>query len=82
MSLTAVTLFQKSSLTTIEYFMHSVPGGVKKHFPLTIIPPEGDLQVIHIYLSRNTFLRIDGVICDLELSRKAGRRSENIIQSD
>lgn len=38
-------LKQKSSLTAVEYFYHSIPGGIVKHIPLTIIPPEGKLQV-------------------------------------
>ena len=52
---------QKSSLTMIEYFFHSMPGGTAKHIPLTVIPPEGDLQVRlmsscrlvrHVYITR------------------------------
>lgn len=38
---------KKSSLTKIEYFVHALPGGIVKHIPLTVIPPEGDLQTFH-----------------------------------
>nr|XP_039272042.1 uncharacterized protein LOC120346390 [Styela clava] len=35
---------QSSSLSELEYFVHSIPGGVKKHISFTIIPPERSLK--------------------------------------